>query len=89
MKYYEEENGLRTIENNRSNFVWHQDEFDRMFRLISGEDWFLQIENELPQRINNQETMFVSKKTWHRVLCLNNEENNPLIITILDFKDNK
>ena len=86
-KHFKQTDHIRTIENNSSHFIWHQDEFDRVISHLSGEQWFLQIEHELPQRIEKNKNMYIQKELWHRVPCTNNDEQNSLVITIQDFKE--
>ena len=86
-EHFKQTGNKRTIENDPSHFIWHQDEFDRVISHLSGEQWFLQIEHELPQRIEKNKNMYIQKEVWHRVLCTNNDEQNSLVITIQDFKE--
>ena len=86
-EHFKQTGNIRTIENNPSHFIWHQDEFDRVISHLSGEQWFLQIEHELPQRIEKNKNMYIQKEIWHRVFCTNNDERNSLVITIQDFKE--
>ena len=46
--------------------VWHRDKEDRIIEPIGDNDWFIQIDNELPKRIN--EKIFIKKETFHRVI---------------------
>ena len=66
-------------------FVWHRDKYDREINIISGENWFLQIQHELPKRMNAGQCMFIRKKVWHRVFCINSNEKNDLVISILEL----
>ena len=77
---------IRTIENNPSYFIWIKMNLIRVISHLSGEKWFLQIEHELPQRIEKNKNMYIQKEIWHRVFCTNNDEQNSLVITIQDFK---
>ena len=52
MKHYEQIDNVRTIHNDIEHFIWHRDKYDREINIISGENWFLQIEHELPKRMN-------------------------------------
>ena len=85
MKHYEQINNVRTIHNNIEHFVWHRDKYDREINIISGENWFLQIQHELPKRMNAGQCMFIRKKVWHRVFCINSNEKNDLVISILEL----
>ena len=48
--------------------VWHRDKSDREVFVESGNDWMLQMDNELPQVLQEGQTYFIPKMTYHRVL---------------------
>jgi hypothetical protein len=86
MSHFEQFANVRTIQNSVEHFVWHRDKYDRIVRLVSGKDWYIQMEHELPKPINEHKTMFIEKEMWHRVLCTNDDVENNLIISIKDIK---
>lgn len=86
MEHYTQENDIRTIENHEKHFVWHRDKYDRIVRVISGEDWFLQMETSLPKKMQKHQNMYIQKEIWHRVFCTNEDATNNLIISIKDIK---
>jgi hypothetical protein len=45
--------------------MWHRDLKNREIKLISGKDWKLQMENELPKDIS---VNLIPKLSWHRVI---------------------
>jgi hypothetical protein len=47
---------------------WHMDHHDRRVRVLEGEDWKLQLESGLPFGMRVDETYFIPKKSWHRVI---------------------
>ena len=47
---------------------WHQDLKDRKVTVIEGNGWLFQIENELPNKLENAKQIFIPKLAWHRVL---------------------
>lgn len=49
-----------------SEFIWHKDKEDRIVESISETDWLLQIDNELPKKIEGK--VFIPKETYHRVI---------------------
>ena len=84
-EHYEELNGVRIIRNDISHFVWHRDKYDRVIRVISGVDWFLQMEHEVPRKMNKSQNMFIKKEIWHRIFCTSEDVDNDLVISILDL----
>jgi len=48
MSHFEQFANVRTIQNSVEHFVWHRDKYDRIVRLVSGKDWYIQMEHELP-----------------------------------------
>ena len=48
--------------------IWHRDREDRKVFVESGNDWMLQIDNELPQVLQEGQTYFIPKMTYHRVI---------------------
>lgn len=47
---------------------WHRDLYDRKIKVISGENWMLQLENETPFVLEKNSEYFIKKDQWHRVL---------------------
>ena len=47
---------------------WHQDLKDRKVKIIESGGWLFQMEDELPNKMINDETIFIPKLTWHRVI---------------------
>jgi hypothetical protein len=45
---------------------WHIDREDRTVEVIENIDWQFQLENNLPQLLN--ETIFIPKETYHRII---------------------
>lgn len=48
--------------------IWHRDEHDRKIKIISGEGWQFQFDNQLPQDIVVEQIILVPKETYHRLL---------------------
>ena len=48
--------------------IWHMDREDRYVKVISGEGWELQMDNELPQVMYEGQKFFIPKYTYHRVI---------------------
>jgi hypothetical protein len=71
--YIEEGDGnivRRTFANNISEneLTWHRDREDRVVLPINENDWYLQMDNELPKKLNINEEYFIPKNTYHRVI---------------------
>lgn len=49
-----------------SEFMWHRDDEDRVIIAEDSTDWQIQLENRLPQSLNNP--VFISRGEWHRVI---------------------
>lgn len=48
------------------NLVWHRDLEDRILYPISPTDWMIQIEDELPKKI--EAGIMISAGVWHRLI---------------------
>ena len=48
--------------------IWHMYYSDRKVFVESGNDWLLQMDNELPQVLQEGQTYFIPKMTYHRVI---------------------
>ena len=60
---------------------WHQDLKDRKVTVIEGNGWLFQMENELPNKLENAKQIFIPKLAWHRVL----KGSGNLIVEIEEF----
>ena len=45
---------------------WHIDREDRTIEVIENNNWYFQLDNNLPQLL--KETIFIPKETYHRVI---------------------
>jgi hypothetical protein len=61
---------MRTFKDNVSNgeLTWHRDREDRIILPINENDWYLQMDNELPVKLHINEEFFIPKNTYHRVI---------------------
>jgi len=64
-------------------FIWHRDKKDRIVKIISCNDWQLQIDNELPIILKEGFNYLIKKETSHRIIAGENE----LIIEITELED--
>ena len=60
---------------------WHQDQFDRIVLVLSGNSWKLQMDNEIPQNLVPGEKYYIPKNTYHRLI----KGPNILIIKIFEI----
>jgi hypothetical protein len=60
---------------------WHRDNNNRSILIKSGSNWQLQFENTLPITLIINNTYFIKKDQWHRVI----KGNNDLLIEITEF----
>lgn len=47
-------------------FKWHQDREDRLVLFVNENDWFYQLDNELPKKCIG--SVFIKSGMWHRVI---------------------
>lgn len=47
-------------------FKWHWDEEDRIIHKVHETDWLIQLDNKLPQKIEDRTE--ISKGEWHRLI---------------------
>jgi len=60
---------------------WHYDLKDRVVKVLEGENWKLQMDDELPEKLTPLKEYFIPKGVYHRVI---KGENN-LVIEITEF----
>lgn len=65
---------------------WHKDKENRSISILKGNNVYLQIENDLPFKLEKNKNYFILKNTWHRVIKKSKEEN--FTILVKKFKDN-
>ena len=47
---------------------WHQDLMDRKVTIIESGGWSFQMEDNLPNKLSNDEQILIPKFVWHRVI---------------------
>ena len=47
---------------------WHQDLNDRKVTIIESGGWSFQMEDNLPNKLSNDEKILIPKFVWHRVI---------------------
>jgi hypothetical protein len=50
-----------------SELEWHRDENNRIIHIVLGESWELQMDNELPKKLEQGKEYYIEKNTFHRV----------------------
>tara|TARA_A100001391_G_C5017842_1_gene265014 strand:+ start:807 stop:1082 length:276 start_codon:yes stop_codon:yes gene_type:complete len=48
--------------------IWHQDREDRIIEVVSGVEWYLQIDNQLPVLLEANRQYQIPKMTYHRLI---------------------
>lgn len=61
--------------------IWHRDKKDRVVEVIKSCDWMLQLDNELPIRLEEGQKYFIPKKVYHRV----HKGKNNLVVKIYEY----
>ena len=61
---------IRTFSSNTDigEFTWHRDREDRVVELIEGENWYIQLDNELPKKLVKENKIFIPMGVYHRVI---------------------
>lgn len=82
--YYEYEMMFHTLrrftkDTIESSLVWHRDKQDRLVKVLIGENWKLQIDDELPIKLEQNESYFIPKMMYHRLL----KGNTDLVLEII------
>lgn len=49
-------------------FIWHRDLNDRVIKVIEGNDWKLQYEDELPIDMFIDDEFYIPKMVYHRII---------------------
>tara|TARA_R110002126_G_scaffold266559_1_gene409762 strand:+ start:43 stop:312 length:270 start_codon:yes stop_codon:yes gene_type:complete len=50
-----------------SELEWHRDKNNRTIHIVFGENWELQMDNELPKKLEQGKEYHIKKNTFHRV----------------------
>lgn len=60
---------------------WHQDLKDRKVTVIESGGWSFQMDDELPNKLSNNQEILIPKFVWHRVI----RGDSNLIVEIKEF----
>ena len=61
---------------------WHRDNEDRIILIKEGKGWFLQKDNEIPQKLIQGKYYKINKNNYHRIL----KEDNSSDLIIMIYK---
>lgn len=53
---------------NPSELVWHRDKHERLVEVISGNDWKIQLENEVPKVLKEGDVFTITAERFHRLV---------------------
>lgn len=61
---------IRTFDENVDDeeLKWHRDREDRLVEILESNDWYLQMDDELPTKLIVGEKYFIPKGVYHRVI---------------------
>jgi len=51
-----------------TDLVWHRDASDRQIKVVEGQGWQLQFDNELPIQLEEGKTYFIQREQYHRLI---------------------
>ena len=60
---------------------WHQDLKDRKVTILESGGWSFQMDDSLPNKLQNAEQIFIPKFAWHRVI----KGDSKLVVEIEEF----
>lgn len=61
---------------------WHQDEYDRVVTIMSGNGWKFQKDDELPTELKEGDEIFIPNHQYHRLL----KGKDNLVLRIIENK---
>ena len=63
-----------------SELIWHRDKKDRVVRVLEGNSWKLQYDDQLPFEMVKNEEYFIEAYQYHRII----KGRNNLVLEILE-----
>ena len=60
---------------------WHYDLNDRIVNVVGGDNWLLQFDNQLPEKLTPLKEYFIPKGVYHRVI----KGDGDLVVTITEL----
>jgi hypothetical protein len=73
-------NLVRTFQENVDDeeLKWHFDLKDRWVTILESDNWMFQMDDDLPNKLNVTDKLFIPKFAWHRVI----KGNGNLVVSI-------
>ena len=65
---------------NSEELIWHRDKTNRVVKVIEGNFWKLQYDNQLPFEMKENEEYFIEAYQYHRII----KGKNNLVLEILE-----
>jgi hypothetical protein len=61
---------IRTFDVNTisEELVWHRDKKTRLVKILEGAEWELQLDNELPLKLEQNKIYIIPKMQYHRII---------------------
>lgn len=69
---------------NEAELIWHRDKEDRIVLPLNENNWYLQMDNELPVKLNINEEYYIPNNVYHRVIKGTDELRVQIIETTFD-----
>jgi len=61
--------------------IWHRDRNDRVVEVVKSNNWLLQLDNQLPIRLEEGKKYLIPKKVYHRV----HKGTSNLVVKIYEY----
>jgi quercetin dioxygenase-like cupin family protein len=70
MEPYKDTSNIRTFSKDVDpmELVWHQDKEDRHIEVLDGEEWSIQMDDQLPLVVSKGDRIFITEGQVHRIL---------------------
>ena len=78
-----EGNGVRirtfSVDSDPEEMIWHRDDEDRTVKVLEGDGWYFQRDDELPMKLSVGDVVEIPRRCWHRVIM---REKTRLVVEI-------
>ena len=59
----------RIFENTlQAELVWHRDRTNRIVKIVEGQGWKFQMDNDIPKKLCPGDILYIPKNTYHRLI---------------------
>ena len=65
--------------------MWHRDDENRLVEALEPTDWKIQLDNKLPMPLNINESIYVPKNVYHRLIKGRSTEN--LVVEVTEYAE--